>query len=429
MANVIYPEMTAWLERLMAAGIVVPCAQQPHPTCTVLILERGNQPDLSMLAMMPTNDLAVDGSLVAALGLPDKHPFRFVKLVGAIQRHDWPAVFDALSAMTPTPDFVGSWDKIEPKLAKFKPDPKHMAALAEVVSAHHTTTDATSGPVAFHASPAQAWRGYWLNRHEFADRGKFFQPEVLSRAYEFGYLGWPSKIRDHVAGKDVLDIGCGPGLHGIGYIAAGARSYLGLDPIVNLDRDRVKNLNARDKGLFGWSPNQLSALLGPWQVSPTPLQDIEPLPQFDIAILHNVTEHLHQIAAIFEQAEQRLRPGGKLLFNHHNYYSWNGHHLPPKLVDEINLADPAQLQMIDWGHVEYEPDAQHYIARGLNRIRLDEILDLTRRYFDIEFAEEIPSRPNTGSQRLTDNIRQRYPYLTDRDFLTQNLYCIARVRR
>ena len=82
--------------------------------------------------------------------------------------------------------------------------------------------------------------------------------------------------------------------------------------------------------------------------------------------------------------------------------------------------------MMDWGHVGYEPEPEHYIARGLNRIKLDDILALTAKYFDIVTADEVLSRPETGLGRLTDTVRQRHPDLTDRDFETQNLFCVAR---
>ncbi len=85
--------------------------------------------------------------------------------------------------------------------------------------------------------------------------------------------------------------------------------------------------------------------------------------------------------------------------------------------------------MIDWGHVEFDPPEGHYIGRGLNRIRLDDIIDLTHKYFDVEELDERPSRPATGLGRLNDKIRERYPYLTDRDFETQNLFCIARKKK
>lgn len=265
--------------------------------------------------------------------------------------------------------------------------------------------------------PTRAWRG------------RSFDPQIIERAYDYGYVNWPNQVQEYVRGKSVLDVGCGPGLHGLGYLIAGADHYLGIDPIIKPDKDRVKNLTASSAKMpFGWTPNEISERFEAWNVQADPIEDLPEDRIYDIAIMHNVTEHLHQIHEIFAEIAKRLKPGGKLLYNHHNFYSWNGHHLPPKKVSAIDLDDPGQREMIDWGHVEYDPAPEHYIARGLNRIRLDEIIELTERYFDIEVAQERPSRPDTGLGRLTDKIRARYPYLADRDFETQNLFCIAKVK-
>jgi SAM-dependent methyltransferase len=191
----------------------------------------------------------------------------------------------------------------------------------------------------------------------------------------------------------------------------------------------VKNLAAKSNKMpFGWTPAELSDMFEPWEVRPSAVEDLPEDRVYDLAVMHNVTEHLQNIESVFEAIAKRLKPGGKLLYNHHNFYSWNGHHLPPKRVEAIDLSVPEQVEMVDWGHVEYDPDPQHYIARGLNRIRLDDLIALTERLFDIEVSEEKLSRPETGLGRLTKEIRQRYPYLTDRDFETQNLLCIATVR-
>ena len=191
----------------------------------------------------------------------------------------------------------------------------------------------------------------------------------------------------------------------------------------------MKNLAAKsDKMPFGWTPAELAEMVEPWDVHPTPIEDMPKERRFDLAVMHNVTEHLQNIESVFSAIAARLKPGGKLLYNHHNFYSWNGHHLRPKVVSDIDLTDPSQAEMVDWGHVEYDPAPEHYIARGLNRIRLDDLIALTERFFDIDLSEEKPSRAETGLGRLNDTIRARYDYLTDRDFETQNLLCVATVR-
>jgi SAM-dependent methyltransferase len=346
-----------------------------------------------------------------------------------IAREAWTEAYEVVGRMEPSRRILKAWDRMELDLARAGADPERLGWLAEIVTLQHAKGGLPTAPASFKASGAMARRAFWTNNRDKPWRARAFHPDVLERAHRYGYMNWANTIQDHVRGKSVLDVGCVPGLHGFGYLAAGADSYLGLDPIIDLDRDRLKNLEARSAKMpFGWTPAELSAMFEPWTVLPTAIGDLPDERAFDIAVMHNVTEHLMDIEGVFAEIARRLKPGGKLLYNHHNFYSWNGHHLPPKRVSAIDLSDPAQREMVDWGHVEYDPAPDHYVARGLNRIRLDDILALTERWFVIETREEKPSRPETGLGRLTDAIRRRYPYLTDRDFETQNLLCVATVR-
>ena len=423
-----HSDLATYVAKLIEEGVLKLTDQSVEASSTILRLGRGKQPE--RLELIDETDLAPIASdpFTDSVHLNPTHGFQFFMVISAALRADWPLALDELSKMTPNPKLIRKWDKFEAALLKSTADANGLAKFSEVVAIHHTRAPKSKLPLAFHTSGAIAQRGYWLNNAANPWRGRAYQPDLIARAYEFGYLGWPSKVREFVARKDILDVGCGPGLHGIGYIVAGAKSYLGLDPIVKPDVDRVKNLVARTKEPFGWTPNQISEIIAPWHVSPAAVGDIELVRRFDVATLHNVTEHLHDLENIFADIALRLRKGGKILYNHHNYYCWNGHHLPPKTIAQIDISDPAQLEMIDWGHVEYAPKPEHYIARGLNRVRLDEIIAITEKYFEVEVIEEIPSRADTGANRVSNEIRQRYPYLQDRDLLTQNLFCLATVR-
>ncbi|MEM9583038.1 MAG: methyltransferase domain-containing protein [Pseudomonadota bacterium] len=420
-------DLIRYLSHLVEAGIVTLPEQVIERNSNVLVMAPGN--GASLIAPNATdtpNDDAIS-YLLNQLPLSDDHPVHFSGVTSAILSNDIQAAYIALSNMKPSRPLAKSWSKLELQLAKKATEEAAFSTFCEMVMFHHTHKKKDGGPQHFAKSAALAMRGFWANNDKNDWRGASFCPSILTKAFEYGYMSWPNKVRLDVAGKDILDIGCGPGLHGIGYLAAGARSYLGLDPIVKPDKDRVKNLMAKNKMPFGWTPNELSALIPPWHVSPIPIEELELERDFDLATLHNVTEHLHKLDDVFRETAARLKPGGQILYNHHNFYSWNGHHLPPKAVGHIDLDDPSQREMIDWGHVDYEPAPDHYIARGLNRVRLDEVIEITNRYFRIEYAEETPVSPQNGGLRLTDDIRNRYPHLDDRDFLTQNLLCVATV--
>ncbi|MEM9320657.1 MAG: class I SAM-dependent methyltransferase [Pseudomonadota bacterium] len=361
--------------------------------------------------------------------LGDLGTFQLALTCELVGKSAWTDAYQVIARMAPSRRILRAWDRQELELSRAGADPEQLGWLAEIMSLQHTKGGLPPAPKSFKASAAMTRRAFWTNNKDKTWRAGAFHPEVLERAHQFGYISWANTIQEHVRGRSVLDVGCGPGLHGFGYLAAGAASYLGLDPIVDPNRDRVKNLTAKSaKMAFGWTPAELGHMIEPWEVRPTAIEDLPEERLYEVAVMHNVTEHLQDIESVFKAIALRLKPGGTLLYNHHNFYSWNGHHLPPKVVSAIDATDPSQAEMLDWGHVEYAPAPEHYIARGLNRIRLDDLIALTERYFEIDIAEEKPSRPETGLGRLTDKVRGLYPYLTDRDFETQNLLCFATVK-
>ena len=424
-----YFAMMAYLQELATQGALALRAANADGHCNSaawrVCLPAGELAEVIEQAPLeiPAHLRLLDGAL-GQLGT-----FQLALLHALVARNAWSEAYQVIDRMDGNRRILKAWDRMELDLARTDADPEQLGWLAEIMSLQHAKGGLPSAPKSFKASAAMTRRAFWINNRDKPWRARAFQPEVLERAHQFGYVSWANAVQDHVRGRSILDVGCGPGLHGFGYLAAGAESYLGLDPIVDINRDRVKNLAAKsDKMPFGWTPAELGQMIAPWEVRPTPIEDLPSERRFDLAVMHNVTEHLQNIESVFAAIAARLKPGGKLLYNHHNFYSWNGHHLRPKVVSDIDLSDPSQIEMVDWGHVEYAPAPEHYIARGLNRIRLDDLIALTERFFDIEISEEKPSRAETGLGRLTDEIRAQYAYLTDRDFQTQNLLCVATVR-
>jgi SAM-dependent methyltransferase len=249
--------------------------------------------------------------------------------------------------------------------------------------------------------------------------------ELIRRAIDFGYLGWARRIQPYVQGKSILDVGCGTGLHGIGYVVAGAKSYTGLDPKIDLDSDLGKNKNTAQYEHFGTTPREIMKRMPRIHLVPGQFEDIAPHDTFDLVVLHNVTEHLLNIEAVFQGISRRLDREGRLIFQHHNFYCWDGHHLSPRTIDQIDTNDPAQRDVLDWSHLTFVPPEGHYISRGLNKIRLDELKALTAQYFDIEVWEESKSTMRQGLGRLTPEIRSRYAQYSERELMTKNVFCVA----
>lgn len=255
--------------------------------------------------------------------------------------------------------------------------------------------------------------------------------EMAAKAAEFGYFKWPIKIRDYIKGKRVLDVGCGAGTDSIGFIALGAHGYVGIDPTMKLDSDSVKNKNGvRLKGgnvpreTFGWTPNDISDTFPQISFFRGTFEELRAqrnFKKFDVISLYTVTEHLIQIEEVFEGCARLLASGGHFIYYHHNFYGWNGHHMPPKRVQDIDENDLEQRKYLDWNHILFDPPEGHYFRYGLNRIRLDELKALTEKYFTIKEWHDV--KDDNG--RLTDEIRRRLPGYSDRELLTSKAFCIA----
>ena len=215
-------------------------------------------------------------------------------------------------------------------------------------------------------------------------------------------------------------------MHSIGYVVVGVKSYTGVDPFIKLDKDRARNLRTRqwEEG-FGWTPREVMEQFKRVELIPGKFEDIDSTRFFDIAVLHNVTEHLMRIDEVIEGIASKLRPDGRILFNHHNFYCWNGHHQFPKTIDQIDPNDPEQKKYMDWAHIRFTPPEGHYFWRGLNKIKVDELKDIVARRYEIEVWNEIPSSEKNGGSRLTDNIVARFPELTRRDLAVHNVFCVA----
>lgn len=269
---------------------------------------------------------------------------------------------------------------------------------------------------------------YFLNNGIGREARRRFVPELIQKAKEFEYIRWPKRLQPYVRGRDVLDVGCGMGLHGVGFVVSGVRSYTGCDPILKLDSEIVKNQQTGRREPCGWTPQQMIGCFPHLNYVPGSIDDLPVHQQWDAAVLHNTTEHLIDIAKVFASLSRRLEPNGLLIFNHHNFYAWNGHHLPPKRVDAIDLTDARQRRVVDWAHLQPDEELESYLASRVNRISLHELRELTERHFEIAEWDEQLSNETEGRSRLSDDILARHRSYTRRDLATQSVYCVARKR-
>ena len=250
---------------------------------------------------------------------------------------------------------------------------------------------------------------------------------LLEAAIRRKNVHWPLLIARYLRGKDVLDVGCGRSLYGVSFLFAGAKSYTGVDPRLDLDSNVIKDSSALH-GRFEvspWTPRRLMDRL-PGLVYVSGLtSDLSKGSTFDVLAMHNVTEHLMKIDDAFEEFATLVRPGGRIVFRHPNYYSWGGHHMRPRTPAEIIDGDPQQALYRDWEHLRDRPDWPDKIALRQNRIRPGDLRKVVARHFEIELWQTYRSLQIEGGERLTPEILARHPDFTEEEMLTQAIVCVA----
>lgn len=257
-------------------------------------------------------------------------------------------------------------------------------------------------------------------------------PKLLQLAEDFRYIHWPWSIRNYVTGKDIVDLGCGKSLHAIGYLMSGVRSYTGLDPIVELDRDMFKDTRIARENNFrpiGWTPRKISRRLPRIRYRQSLIGNLKGYERWDVLIMHNVSEHLMQIEDVWKEIPGHLREDGILLFSHPSFYAWSGHHMSPRSIADIDPNDAEQKRYMDWAHLTFDPTWPETIIDRQNRIRLHELKALTEKYFEILEWKPIQSTEKEGAGRWNDNILKKHPEFTKEELLTHRVFCVARKKR
>ena len=142
----------------------------------------------------------------------------------------------------------------------------------------------------------------------------------------------------------------------------------------------------------------------------------------NIAIMSAVTEHLRHPHEVIRLIWETLDRRGHLWIGHSNYYSWTGHHRPPRSVKDWDRDDAEQNTHIDWQHLEATHPA--YADPSLNRVRLADLRVLIAKYFEI-----IEWKVNVEAlSHLTPELRRRWKQYPLSELLGQNIYITGRRR-
>ena len=254
---------------------------------------------------------------------------------------------------------------------------------------------------------------------------RHYQPDWIRVAAEFDFLHWPRRIQPWIEGRTVADVGCGHGSYSLGYVVAGAAEYVGIDPVVERQSTISRHKLRRGDAPFPCTPEEIEQRFPQVQILSGRFEEAAQARKFDTVTLHNVTEHLMDIEAVFEGLSSLMKPTSRVVFVHHNYYCWNGHHQKPASISDLDEQDREQAKYIDWRHVRFEPPPDHYIATSLNRIRLEPLRALCERLWTIETWEERRSPANV-LERMTPEIRESLPEFSDDDLFVNAVFVVAR---
>lgn len=302
-------------------------------------------------------------------------------------------------------------------------------ALMELVSQIEDYRDFV-GESLWHKDPLMAKASHIVNSPNARSALLSYDPELIEMSVRFGYLVWPRRIQRFVSGASVLDVGCGFGGYGTGFLVAGARDYTGLDPAMDLDDKKAKNKLKRQWATMPLTPREIMKSNPRIHLIQGKAEDVAPSATFDLITLHNVTEHLLALKNVFAGFVPMMHDESRLVFLHHHYYGWNGHHHAPVRPADFDLNDSAHVKYADWKHVTdiHAFSEEDYVFTGLNRMPLSELRSITHELFDVLEWDEKHSGEEVTS-RLTEQIKtealRRNPNIQEGDLTLHTVFCVA----
>lgn len=256
------------------------------------------------------------------------------------------------------------------------------------------------------------------------------QREIAQAALAWGYGS--THFNRRVAlwqGRTMLDIGMGGGPHCIPYLLGGATGYIGVDPLVGTDKVHDKR-SQHDPSIptyhaFPYSVDEMMEAFPNLHLYSARMEDAAEMLQRhrpDLIVLSSVTEHLTNLDSVIQCAHAVSAPNSVIWISHANYYSWSGHHRPPRTVEDWKRGCPDTHGVTDWRHLEHTHPCYSHV--NLNRIRLGDFRAVIDKYFKIyEWRVVIDAL-----DRLTPEIRQRWKQYTLEELAGRTIF-VCGVRR
>jgi SAM-dependent methyltransferase len=141
---------------------------------------------------------------------------------------------------------------------------------------------------------------------------------------------------------------------------------------------------------------------------------------FDLAVSHEVFEHIKDVAGVVRELRRVLRPGGRTYLYIHNYTSLSGgHHIAWKYPD----TEPSCI-VPPWDHLRRRMYVD--IPSWVNGMREREYRAIFEHYFEIE---DWFSVGDEGEALLTPEIEAELAAYSRRELLSKGFVVVGRPRK
>lgn len=221
-----YPDMMSLIEWLAGQDIVVvEQLDQPVWNTTSVLRVGENAGRLSELAFKDINlDTEPLGERVS-----DGWNGRLLtaaRLARLAKELDWPSALRQLQQVPEDPAMLTAWDRFEAELELAEKDPRGSMIFAELLAEQ---ADPSPHLGRLDGSLSLLLRNWWRNTAGYSWQTMAFRADRLETALSEGHMQDAARFQHGLRHAHVLEIGHGLTGSGIGYVAAGAASYLGLE--------------------------------------------------------------------------------------------------------------------------------------------------------------------------------------------------------
>ena len=228
-----------------------------------------------------------------------------------------------------------------------------------------------------------------LNRKHFKYEAPDEDPVAYARwEFQEGRRVWQRFFESRVdlKGKDVLDLGCGPGGKTCFLAAKGAHRVLGVDVSAEMVRQAE-----RARELLPPPEDRVKLDFACVDAADLPFPDA----YFDVITCSDAFEHFADPHAILAQAGRILKPGGLFALDFAQWGAYNGHHLGDF------FATP-------WAHVFWSDQAIEDAVRQIAEAEKSKLMDPAARKNVDDLVERRLEHFRTGLNRLRLETFERY---------------------